>query len=47
MFKLDENTFEFKLEEEIELYVNTGIMAEGHFHEVSLAHQRRKFVKKE
>jgi len=35
------------LEEEVELYVHRDMFAEGHFHEVNLAHQRRKFYKEE
>eukprot|EP00347_Sterkiella_histriomuscorum_P007925 403347038 len=45
VYSLDEDTFEFKLEEEIELYVNTDLLGSGHFHDVQLARQRRDFVK--
>lgn len=47
VFTLDEETFEFKLQEEVELYVHKNMFAEGHFHEVNLALQRRQFVKEE
>jgi hypothetical protein len=47
IYKLDKESFEFKLEDEIELYVGKNMLAEGHFHEVNLATQRRKFVKEE
>lgn len=45
VYSLDEDTFEFKLEEELELYVNTELLGSGHFHDVQLARQRRHFNK--
>ncbi len=47
VFDLDDKTFEFKQIQELELYVHQDMFAQGHFHEVNMAQQRREFVKEE
>lgn len=45
VYQLDLQTYEFKLKEDIELYINIDLLGEGHFHEVRKATQRRSFQK--